>query len=49
MAMMLWVPATRALRIDPRFRSLCDGMGMLDYWRTTGRRPDFNEGSLATV
>jgi DNA-binding winged helix-turn-helix (wHTH) protein len=49
MAMMLWVPATQGLRLHPEFRSLCDGIGMVDYWRKTGARPDFREGSLATI
>lgn len=48
MTMMLWIPATRTLRLHPGFRSLCDGMGMLDYWKTTNNRPDFNIASLAT-
>lgn len=47
--MMLWVPASHALRLHPDFRSLCDGMGMLDYWKATKTRPDFNMGSLATI
>lgn len=48
-AMMLWIPATEALRLHPGFRALCDGIGLVDYWRSTGTRPDFSKGSLATL
>ena len=48
-AMMLWIPATEALRLHPDFRTLCDGIGLVDYWRATGTRPDFAKGSLATI
>ena len=33
-------PAAASLRRDPRFLSLVDGFGLLDYWRS-GRLPDF--------
>jgi DNA-binding winged helix-turn-helix (wHTH) protein len=49
MTMMLWIPATEALRLEPRFRDLCDAMGMVRYWRATGTRPDFDRGSLAVI
>ncbi len=49
MTMVLWVPATRALRLQPGFRSLCANIGLIDYWKATRTRPDFNEGSLATI
>ena len=49
MTMVLWIPATEALRLHPDFRSLCDHIGMVDYWRATGTRPEFNKGSLAIV
>jgi Tfp pilus assembly protein PilF len=46
MAMMLWIPATDALRMDPGFHDLCDSIGLVRYWRDTGRRPDFRGGSI---
>ncbi|MCY7279926.1 MAG: hypothetical protein LH610_03355, partial [Sphingomonas bacterium] len=49
MAMMLWVPATQALRLHPGFQSLCDGIGMVDYWKATRTRPDFDGGSLSLI
>ncbi|MES2903950.1 MAG: winged helix-turn-helix domain-containing protein [Pseudomonadota bacterium] len=49
MAMMLWIPASNALRMHPGFKDLCDGIGLVDYWRRTGSRPDFREGSLETI
>ncbi len=49
MAMMLWVPATEPLRLHPEFESLCAGIGLVDYWRETGNRPDFRGGSLRNV
>jgi hypothetical protein len=36
----LTVPATAAMRRDPRFIALADRVGLLDYWRS-GRLPDF--------
>lgn len=49
MAMMLWVPASNALRMHPAFKDLCDGIGLVDYWRQTGNRPDFRSASLRTI
>lgn len=40
MTMMLWIPATAALRGEPGFRALCDDMGLGDYWRAKGILPD---------
>ena len=38
--MNLFTPATAAMRADPRFEALCDGMGMTNYWRKrTGPDP----------
>lgn len=34
------VPAA-AMRADPRFPKLTDAVGLDDYWRATGSRPDF--------
>ena len=38
--MNLFTPATAAMRSDPRFKRLCDGMGMTAYWRKRGIWPD---------
>lgn len=44
MTMMLWIPVTRALRAEPRFPALCEEMGLADYWRQAGLRPDLPVG-----
>jgi DNA-binding winged helix-turn-helix (wHTH) protein/tetratricopeptide (TPR) repeat protein len=36
----LFTPATRSLRIDPRFVSLCDDIGLSKYWSGRGIVPD---------
>jgi len=36
----LFTPPTRAMRLDPRFRSLADGLGLTEYWRRRGIGPD---------
>jgi DNA-binding winged helix-turn-helix (wHTH) protein len=41
MTMMLFIPATAAMRSDPRFMALCEDMGMADYWRSSRTQPDF--------
>jgi tetratricopeptide (TPR) repeat protein len=38
--MNLFTPATAAMRRDPRFDGLCDGMGLTRYWREKGVGPD---------
>ena len=38
--MNLFTPATAAMRSDPRFKQLCDGIGMTAYWRKRGIWPD---------
>jgi len=38
---MLFLPATAAMRADPRFMRLCGDMGLLDYWEQADVRPDF--------
>ena len=38
--MNLFTPATAAMRSDPRFKRLCDGIGMTAYWRKRGIWPD---------
>ena len=38
---MLFQPPTGAMRADPRFARLTALIGLDDYWRATGSRPDF--------
>lgn len=38
--MNLFTPATAAMRADPRFQLLCDGIGLTEYWRRRGIGPD---------
>jgi TolB-like protein len=38
---VLFGPATAAMRRDPRFMALAARIGLVDYWRSTGRWPDF--------
>jgi DNA-binding winged helix-turn-helix (wHTH) protein len=37
----LFVPATAAMRSDSRFLPLCEGVGLTQYWRSRGVRPDY--------
>ena len=37
----LFTPITRKMRQDPAFVELTDRMGLIKYWRETGKRPDF--------
>jgi TolB-like protein len=37
----LFVPQTDRLRRDPRFMALTGRIGLVDYWRSTGKWPDF--------
>jgi hypothetical protein len=37
----LFAPVTRNLRQDPGFVPLAARMGLIKYWRETGKRPDF--------
>ena len=36
----LFMPATAAMRADPRFRPLMRQIGLVDYWRASGHPPD---------
>jgi DNA-binding winged helix-turn-helix (wHTH) protein/tetratricopeptide (TPR) repeat protein len=36
----LFTPPTKAMRLDPRFGPLCDGLGLTEYWRKRGIGPD---------
>jgi DNA-binding winged helix-turn-helix (wHTH) protein/TolB-like protein len=45
----LFVPATAALRADPRFTGIAARLGLLDYWKSTRRLPDFCAAEVAPV
>jgi hypothetical protein len=36
----LFTPPTTAMRLDPRFGPLADGLGLTDYWRRRHTGPD---------
>jgi tetratricopeptide (TPR) repeat protein len=38
---VLFAPVTRNLRQNPAFVDLAARMGLIEYWRETGKRPDF--------
>jgi DNA-binding winged helix-turn-helix (wHTH) protein/TolB-like protein len=38
---ILFAPAASSVRMDPRFTSLAARLGLVAYWRTTGKWPDF--------
>jgi hypothetical protein len=40
-AWFLFTPVTRNLRQDPGFVGLAARMGLIKYWRETGKWPDF--------
>jgi DNA-binding winged helix-turn-helix (wHTH) protein/Flp pilus assembly protein TadD len=44
--MMLFTPAVAAMQADPRFMTLCQGIGLTEFWRRRGTRPDFLIRSL---
>lgn len=37
----LFTPPAAVMRADARFLPLCDGVGLVDYWRSRGVRPDY--------
>jgi DNA-binding winged helix-turn-helix (wHTH) protein/tetratricopeptide (TPR) repeat protein len=37
----LFTPPCAAMRADPRFGQLCDGIGLTDYWNARGVKPDY--------
>ena len=39
----LFWPPCKNMRADPRFLPLCDGVGLVEYWRRRGVRPDYIE------
>jgi DNA-binding winged helix-turn-helix (wHTH) protein len=36
----LFTPPAKAMRLDPRFKPLADGLGLTEYWRKRGIGPD---------
>jgi DNA-binding winged helix-turn-helix (wHTH) protein len=36
----LFTPPAKPMRLDPRFKTLADGLGLTDYWRRRGIGPD---------
>lgn len=40
----LWPPPAAPMRADRRFLPLCDGIGLVDYWRKRRVKPDFMLG-----
>jgi DNA-binding winged helix-turn-helix (wHTH) protein/tetratricopeptide (TPR) repeat protein len=40
----LFTPPVKSLRADPRFNSLCEGIGLTDYWAKRGVKPDYQLG-----
>lgn len=36
----LFTPPAKAMRLDPRFKPLAEGLGLTDYWRRRGIGPD---------
>jgi hypothetical protein len=45
----LFTPVMRDVRRDPDFVSLASRMGLIKYWRETGKRPDFCTYSAAAT
>jgi hypothetical protein len=43
----LFAPVLAGVRRDPAFLALATRMGLVDYWRETGKRPDFCTGKAA--
>ena len=40
-AWFLFTPVARGMRQDPRFLALAARLGLIKYWRETGKWPDF--------
>jgi DNA-binding winged helix-turn-helix (wHTH) protein/tetratricopeptide (TPR) repeat protein len=40
----LFTPPVAAMRADPRFTLLCDGIGLTEYWAKRGIKPDYQLG-----
>jgi hypothetical protein len=43
----LFAPPTRAMRADPRFLPLVEKLGLMEYWKASGTRPDVCETEAA--
>lgn len=41
----LFTPPVATMRADPRFKALCDGIGLSDYWTKRGIEPDYPIGN----
>jgi hypothetical protein len=37
----LFTPPCASIRADPRFKEICDGIGLTEYWRRRGVKPDY--------
>ena len=42
----LFIPATAAMRADPRLQPICDQAGLTEYWRKRGIKPDYQIGNV---
>ena len=40
----LFTPPTAPMRADPRFKTICDGIGLTEYWAKRGIKPDYQLG-----
>lgn len=40
----LFTPPTAPMRSDPRFKTICDEIGLTDYWSKRGIKPDYQLG-----
>jgi len=45
----LFTPVTRNMREDPGFVALASRLGLIKYWRETGKRPDFCSAGATPV
>ena len=37
----IWFPIYKSVRRDPRFKKLLRDLGLVDYWRTSGKWGDY--------
>ena len=45
----LFMPPCKNMRADKRFLPLCEGVGLAEYWRRRGVRPDYERLDRATL